>query len=690
MCFYSRQSGETPTFCLLGRYGRKYGQFSSAIIRIMPFYRMMLAVIILFWGCNSKPAPQDNKSQPAEIEQITKELAQIDTAQKDPFEKIAKLETYYEGLSRQMQLHFSHDIFRSLFNVAYAHPDSTVLPFYKQQFERHADEPKIQVESLLSQAAYYLYINQQVDSGKLALDALTPFLPTFNDTINKSYYTLLAQVFYQKGDFQKAADYYLKTIKIAEKLKDSMAIIGNYGNLSAIYSSMDEEQKAVPLKKLSLDYYIRQKNDAYAFIGEVSLARSYANLSKMDSAFYHYENALKLKEKGISNPSVEIILYTNLGEIYFERGNLKKALYFFDLCKAPLAAIGTEEQRLMYIIYATPAYNEVKADISPEISEVKKAITLFSQQSNLILVKAAYFNLYMVAEKRGWLQDALQYYKSYDSVSNILASQDNNKYITQLRTQYELQKKQTIILSQQKQIVKKTAYNRLLGALLIAGVAFSGFIITYGRLRRKKKEADLQRQFSTGLIARSETERSRLARDLHDGLGQNILLLKHQVKDGEKIDVNSIDRLLDEVRVISRNVHPIMLDQIGFKESVNHICRQLSEKESLFISTDLEYNGELGKEKELQLFRIFQEGLNNVIKYAQAQAANIQTRVEGSDLIAVIRDNGKGFDVSSTLNSGASFGLFSILERSRAINGKATIHSGATGTFIKIKVPIDV
>jgi len=59
-------------------------------------------------------------------------------------------------------------------------------------------------------------------------------------------------------------------------------------------------------------------------------------------------------------------------------------------------------------------------------------------------------------------------------------------------------------------------------------------------------------------------------------------------------------------------------------------------------------------------------------------------------VIAVLRDNGKGFDVSSTLNSGASFGLFSILERSRAINGKATIHSGTTGTFIKIKVPIDV
>ncbi|GAB3350408.1 hypothetical protein GCM10027566_07650 [Arachidicoccus ginsenosidivorans] len=686
MSDHNRQSGVTPTFgeakSSSYNHGRMRALCAGAGLLIFSL------ILLLITGCKNKPTRQPKLVSSADKQLVTKALASMDSLQEDPHNKIAHLKSYYTSLSEPLKASFARPIFKKLFMIAYAHPDSTVLPFYKAQFILSQDQPEIQAQTLLSQAAYYLYINQQADSGLLALQALKPYRAAFNDTVYNSYYALIAQTYYQKGDFQRAADYYLKAIKISEKLKDSMSMIGNYGNLAAIYSSMDEEDKAIPIKKWSLEYYTRHKNDAYAFIGEVSLARSYATLSQMDSAFYHYKRALALKKTGVSNPSVEIILYTNLGEIYYERNNLKKALYFFDLCKAPLAAIGTEEQRLMYVIFSTPAYEQVKTDLFSEIKDMKTAIQLFSDQNNLILVKAAYFNLYMVYDKRHQYQNALGYYKSYDSVTNILSSQANNKYITRLRTQYDLQKKETTIEKQQKQIERKTAFTRLLGVLLIAGVAIAAFLITYTRLRRKRKETALQQQFSAGLIARGEAERGRLARDLHDGLGQNILVLKHQLKDGGKIDAASIDRLLEEVRAISRGVHPIILDQIGFKESVYHICKHLSEKESLFISTDLQYNGELGKEKELQLFRIFQEGLNNVIKYAQAQAANIQTKIEGSDFVAVIRDNGKGFDVQSTLNSGASFGLFSILERSRAINGKASIHSSTSGTLIKIKIPI--
>jgi len=678
MSDHCRQSGVTPTFSYLNGFG-----FKSSLLQVIFGTLLLLAA-----SCKNAPTNPAELLKPADKAVVTKALAAIDSLQEAPDQKIDRLKTYYNTLSQPLQASFARIIFRKLFMVAYAHPDSTVLTFYKQQFNSSMQQPDIQAQALLSQAAYYLYINQQPDSGLIALQALKPYRDAFKDSVRYSYYALIAQTYYQKGDFQRAADYYMKSIKIAEKRQDSMSMIGSYGNLAAIYSSMDEEDKAIPIKKLSLNYYNQQKNEAYAFIGEVSLARSYATLAQMDSAFYHYNRALALKKAGVNNPSVEIILYTNLGEIYFERNDLKKALHFFDLCKAPLAAIGTEDQRLMYVIFSTPAYEQVKTDISAEIKDMKTAIRLFSAQNNLILVKAAYFNLSMIADKRGQLKNALQYYKSYDSVSNILSSQSNNKYITRLRTQYDLQKKETTIVRQQKQIVRKTAFARLLGVILIAGVATAGFLITYSRLRRKRKETALQQQFSTGLIARGEAERSRLARDLHDGLGQNILVLKHQLKGGGKIDVESMDQLLEEVRAISRGVHPIILDQIGFKESVHHICKHLSEKESLFISTDLEYNGELGKEKELQLFRIFQEGLNNVIKYAQAQAANIQTKVEGSEFVAVIRDNGKGFDVQSTLNSGASFGLFSILERSRAINGKASIHSSTNGTLIKIKIPI--
>ena len=90
---------------------------------------------------------------------------------------------------------------------------------------------------------------------------------------------------------------------------------------------------------------------------------------------------------------------------------------------------------------------------------------------------------------------------------------------------------------------------------------------------------------------------------------------------------------------------------------------------------------------ELQIYRIIQEALTNIIKYAQAYAAKI-TILEQKDKISIeIKDNGKGFDVKQTLNGGKAFGLHNIIERSRVIGGEANINSSVEGTIIHINIP---
>ncbi|MBK9338568.1 MAG: hypothetical protein IPM98_19380 [Lewinellaceae bacterium] len=130
-----------------------------------------------------------------------------------------------------------------------------------------------------------------------------------------------------------------------------------------------------------------------------------------------------------------------------------------------------------------------------------------------------------------------------------------------------------------------------------------------------------------------------------------------------------------------------MLDKIGLRLSLETLCEQFMQHESLFISHEINYPSPLPKTAELQLFRIVQEGLTNAHKYARAEAVNVKLKPVKNGLQLVIHDNGKGFDVQDALHSGKAFGLHSILQRSKAIGGHAEIRSDQNGTVIRVEVP---
>ena len=663
--------------------------FSECLVKGLLLVAMPLLVAILTLGCEATTTPtEEQNSLHAARQQTAAFIASLDTMNATAEGKSLALRQYFDGLSLAQKAASSEVIFKKLYGMAAMSPDSSLLPYLQKQASLGRHYPIIQISSLLSQAAYWLYANQQPDSGLACLRTALNLQDSFNDSTYKSYYTLFAQALYQKGAFQQAADYYLKAIKIADKQKDSVVLIGNYGNLAALYSSMDEEQKAIPLKKICLTYFSSHQDLRRAFTSYVSLGRSYYNADQTDSAFYYYNQALILKNEGVSNPSVELVLLTNLGVIHYQRGQIQEAAQDFDNCQTLLTNLQSPEQQLIFTIFSAPTYEMTKGVFSQDLAALQQATHFFSQQNNLNLVKAGYNSLYEISLARKDYQSALHYYKAFDSISQVITSSVNTKYINQLRTDYEVQKRENTIFKQQKEITKKTAYNQVLALLLVCGLAVAALgYVTY-RLRKKKNETAQQRRISAHLLASSERQRSQLARELHDSLGQDILVIKHQLSRGEDISTTKIDELLDKVRTLSRNFHPIMLDQIGLKESIIHISQQISEQASLFISTEIEYEANLEKEQELQLFRIFQEGLNNIVKHAGAEAARLELHQVGAQLLATIRDNGKGFDALSALKSADAFGLHSMIERTKSLNGQFNVQSSSKGTLINIKIPL--
>jgi signal transduction histidine kinase len=197
-----------------------------------------------------------------------------------------------------------------------------------------------------------------------------------------------------------------------------------------------------------------------------------------------------------------------------------------------------------------------------------------------------------------------------------------------------------------------------------------------------------QENFTKQLFQNTEDERQRIAQDLHDGVGQDLILLKKSIIPNTTVTDGKINDILNQIRSISRDLHPVVLDKIGLKHTIEQYAERLMENEQLLVSTDINYDKQLSPAGELHLYRIIQEALNNTMKHAHAHAAKVSIAPVGNFLEVKIIDNGRGFDLQQMLQSKNSFGLHSILERSKMLGTVAKINSSKSGTTIEMMIGI--
>ncbi len=578
-------------------------------------------------------------------------------------------------------------IFRNLFLLAYKKPylDSTILPFLIQQGENDSVDTKTKLIAYFNEASYHLYILHDPESGYNVLEKAKKYESQFNDTLAKSYATVMAQCMLQKGDLKSSAAYYLKAIEYNEKLKDSNSLMGNIGNLAVVYSEMGEFKKSIPLRKKSIQYYESQGNDLFVFIGLTGLASTYGNLGVADSALPINYKAIDLLKKGVINPVNEFIIYINLGQIYLNQNKIDSSIHYFDKAKTVMNKIGGEERKMNFIVYSTQAYAS-RRDVSKEVEQMKNYSQELFEKNDLISARDTWYTLHKIAQLQKKPKETLETYLIYDSINNILTSNANKNFINELQTKFETQKKETQIQLQQKKINKNQSLIIALIGFHIAGFLGTFLIINRFRLKRNRQKILQQQHFASQFIEKTEEERARIARDLHDVLSQELLLLKNKLLSNQKITPNNIDSLIQEVETVSKNIHTDILQEVGFKKSVVSLCQRIMKDSSLDIICDISYNDFLSHEDELQLYRIIQEGLNNIVKYAKADKVKVSIFPKEDFLVVHIQDNGIGFDVEETLANPTSFGILGIYARSSAINGNAEIQSSKKGTIIKIEI----
>lgn len=209
-----------------------------------------------------------------------------------------------------------------------------------------------------------------------------------------------------------------------------------------------------------------------------------------------------------------------------------------------------------------------------------------------------------------------------------------------------------------------------------------------------------QKQRFRNVMEAVERERKRIAIDLHDGLGQLLSTVKLNVSaledhihpEDEQIydtSLHLLDEACTEVREISHNMMPSTLIRMGFLPALKESVANINKAGKLQVSIHAEtYNSYPDESRDVALYRVCQELLNNAIKYSQAKQVIIKLVQTDSRLFLSIKDDGRGFD-TELLHSSAGIGWSNIYSRIGLLNGNVEVHSVLNeGTLVKIDVPV--
>jgi PAS domain S-box-containing protein len=225
------------------------------------------------------------------------------------------------------------------------------------------------------------------------------------------------------------------------------------------------------------------------------------------------------------------------------------------------------------------------------------------------------------------------------------------------------------------------------------GKPYQYLAIRYEITERKRVEHELQKMMTT-IIDVQEEERKRLSRNLHDGIGQNLyshlITINRLISETDHPLLHQMQKeatqLIEEIRDISWELRPSVLDDLGLVPAIRSFLSRFSENYNIDVYFECMLNRRLDISIELTIYRIIQEALTNIRKYADVSNAAVTVREFDQSVRVMIEDKGKGFEPGI---GSRGVGLFSMDERARAVGGELTINSSTgKGTKVILEVPI--
>ena len=506
-------------------------------------------------------------------------------------------------------------------------------------------------------------------------------------------FTILYQgyAYNDDGAFVKASQTLQEASRIFQKVKDTFNIIGVKNSLAILYSknmflkeAKEEREGAIALSLLS-------NNNGSLISLYYNAASDYNKIGAQKERIESLKMALTASRKSEFDTYFEPILLNELVVSYAQNDSLSKANEYLQMVEKEER--NTKGLYLGNYLKAKKNLALAKGEIAQALSYGKEYLALKRTENKIGDIKNGEKFLADIYQEIGNTELAFNYFKRYTAIKDSISNVQKVKALAYYQTLYETEKRDLKIASQESTIALLDARNKIKTQwFLVGGI---GLLFVFGALffwrskRAAKKRQILQEGFSQDLINEREEERTRIARELHDSVGQKLMLLTKKTTQKEKDDVSSLaKKSLQEIRSIARGLYPSNIENLGISVALKTMLNEIDGASEVFITHDIaEIDGVLSLEKQLHLFRIVQESFNNIMKHSQAKAAFVGVAKNEEGIQVKIEDNGKGF-LTSEIFKNKNLGMKTLKERAKIIHSTLEVTSTqGRGTQIQLFIP---
>lgn len=562
-----------------------------------------------------------------------------------------------------------------------------------------------------NQLGRFQFFTAQLDSAIYYFENTKKLLQTLGEEKRIAIVNIsLGAIQLRQGNYNKTIETLTKSASYFEKTNDSLNAAKCYSNIASAFAELEIFPKAIEYSEKALVVFENQNQTQFRLITLPNLAtQCYKNGDTLKAIGYN-NKAEQLALKVGDKRSLSII-YNNLGDLYLEKDSDKAKQYLEKTLQLKnelnlKSGIEVTQSNLGYIHLKNKDY--------------KTAIPFFKKAEQVIKGKqrvSVYNNLRDAYKGLGQMNKALEYSEKSSQLNDSILNTESQKSFIEIQTKYETEKKEKEILKLQAKNLtinntEKQNRNLFIGILSIISISF---LLIFMLLKNAKKKRIIIQQKLTiknqeviellknkelegidAIIDAQEKERSKIAADLHDNLGSKVATLKLYLESYDTKGTFSsfyeklrglTNETYNEIRSISKNKNFGAQISKGLIPSTKLIAQQISDSKKIDIKViNVDISKRIENSLEIQVFRIIQELLTNIIKHANATEAIVQFSEHKNILNIIVEDNGKGFEINKTRSG---LGLLNIEKRIDKIYGDIVIDSSKeNGTTVIINIPL--
>ncbi|WP_229207873.1 tetratricopeptide repeat-containing sensor histidine kinase [Dyadobacter beijingensis] len=523
-------------------------------------------------------------------------------------------------------------------------------------------------KSLNNIAASYTYMGNFTEAIKYYQQAASQFDKLGMKEFLPRLYISIGTAFEHANLFNKSLVYKHKALQLARPMKDSLQLADILTNIGGCYFNLKRYNEALAHFKEGL--VVSEKIHS-----EIFVTQAYAGLCRTNRLLKNLSEAWIYGQKGLD-------LARKTGNVFLELDCLRALMFL--------------------------AEDDKKIDLSAKYT--KEALTIAEANNMTDHLVELYEDYATDLARQNNYKAAYDYLMKYSILNDSIQGIDVQKQLQELDTKYltAQKEKQIVTLEAEKQTRNTLIYGLIVGLVALLAIA----VLVYRNIAFRRRVAEqevLQLQQEKQLVATNsilkgqEEERTRVARDLHDGLGgllSGIKLTLNSVKGNVILPEESamtftraltqLDGAISEMRRVAHSMMPESLVRFGLIDALSDFCDGISTSGRLKVTMQAFGfdDKRLDSQVEVVLYRIIQELLNNVLKYADASEAQVQLTWVENNVSVTVEDNGKGFDVKN-LEQNKGAGLRNVQARVDYLNGTLDIQSKpGEGTSVLVEITL--